>query len=503
MNRCLLNLSNISNSLRKPSLRLISSHNYPLINYNNLRYFSNKSKYENDKKPNEEDKSSLPLLKTNYKSTSSNSDQFITCTIINNKGKITDIFKKFKKWEFLQKNELYPRDLRKIDSSNIDIIPSIAVKPGKCIIVNLLHIKTLIKCDEVMIFDTSSSDENKANTNYMSNLLYELEGRLTLNNNNNNCSSNNNTQTTPFELQVLETIMMNILGVLDKQCKEIELECGSVLKNLENQIDREKLKDLLIKSKSLSTFHQRCLLIRDVLDELLETDEDLQGMSLTLLSNQDIDTIDNAELEKASGNCEMMLETYYYQFNELVQRLDTLITNIKSTEDIVNIMLDSNRNSLMLFELKVTIYTLGFTIATLLPSFYGMNLKNFIEESEYGFAGVFLFSCLMAYIITFFNFKALRSVTRLTLMNNHTGQKTEKHFINAENLINKNLLKTKLFSENIKQKLMSKWFFKKKFNSDKSINKMNKLDMEFKKRQIQNYQLNLKRKKPLDWFKDL
>lgn len=447
---------------------------------------------------NKEDlKSAMPLFKAKYKAVSANNDQYITCTIINEQGKITDIFKKFKKWDFLQKNELYPRDLRKIDSSNIDIIPSIAVKPGKCIIVNLLHIKALIKSTEVMIFDTSSSDENGTNTSYMSNLLYELEGRLSV-------AGTSSSHVIPFELQVLETIMMNILGVLDKECKEIELECGSVLKNLENQIDREKLKDLLIKSKCLSTFHQRCLLIRDVLDELLETDEDLQGMSLTLLADKELDKIDHAKLEKASANCEMMLETYYYQFNELVQRLDTLITNIKSTEDIVNIMLDSNRNSLMLFELKVTIYTLGFTIATLLPSFYGMNLKNFLEESEFGFAAVFAFSCLMAYIITFFNFKALRSVTRLTLMNNHTGQKTEKHFINAENLINKNLLRTKLFSENIKQRLNKFWFFKRNRDSEnRTVNKLKNFDNEFKKRRLQNYQLNLKRKKPLDWFKDL
>lgn len=227
-------------------------------------------------------------------------------------------------------------------------------------------------------------------------------------------------------------------------------------KNLENQIDREELKDLLIKSKDLSTFYQRCLLIRNVIDELLDTDEDLEGMSLTLLNSENINKI---KIEKASGNNEMMLETYFYQFNELVQRLDTLITNIKSTEDIVNIMLDSNRNSLMLFELKVTIYTLAFTIATLIPSYYGMNLKNYIEESEYGFFGVVGVSVLMAYIITFFNFKALRSVTRMTLINNHSGKKTQKHIINAENIINRDLLKTEMLHNRIRDLLFSPFSF--------------------------------------------
>ncbi|KAF0272941.1 hypothetical protein FOG51_02233 [Hanseniaspora uvarum] len=448
--------------------------------------------------------SSLNLLKPKFtKPKNLNNDQYINCTTIDKNGKIKDIFKEYKKWDFLQTNGLYPRDLRKIDSSNIDIIPSISIKPGKCILVNLLHIKALIKYNEVVIFHTTEN-----NINNMSSLLYQLEGRLSILKNVNKPVNKNVTDALPFELQVLEVILMHIMNVLDKQCKTLELNCGHVLKNLENQIDREQLKDLLIKSKDLSMFHQRCLLIRNVIDELLDTDEDLEGMSLTLLNT---DIIDKANLEKASGNNEMMLETYFYQFNELVQRLDTLITNIKSTEDIVNIMLDSNRNSLMLFELKVTIYTLGFTIATLIPSYYGMNLKNYIEESEYGFFGVLAISCIMAYIITFFNFKALRSVTKMTLINNHSGKRTKQHILNAENIINKDLLKTSLFNEKFKTNWLSPFEIiknigkskKKAIEEKKAVNKLKQLDYEMNQRKLRGFHSQLRSKKPTDWFKKI
>ncbi|KAL6935363.1 related to Mitochondrial inner membrane magnesium transporter mrs2 [Hanseniaspora guilliermondii] len=485
---------------------LLHRYHYKLNYKSYLRQTSHLNIFHHIRKQHEKigNRSSLNMLKPKFtKPKNLNNDQFINCTTIDKNGKIKDIFKEYKKWDFLQNNGLYPRDLRKIDSSNIDIIPSISIKPGRCILVNLLHIKALIKYNEVIIFDTSEN-----NINNMSSLLYQLEGRLNILNSVENPTKRNVTDSLPFELQVLEVILMHIMHLLDNQCKTLELSCGQVLKNLENQIDREELKDLLIKSKDLSTFYQRCLLIRNVIDELLDTDEDLEGMSLTLLNSKNINKVD---MEKASGNNEMMLETYFYQFNELVQRLDTLITNIKSTEDIVNIMLDSNRNSLMLFELKVTIYTLAFTIATLIPSYYGMNLKNYIEESEYGFFGVMSVSCLMAYIITFFNFKALRSVTRMTLINNHSGKKTQKHITNAENIINKDLLKTEMFHNKIKDFLLTPFTYLKNFKQrnkkvieeKRTINKLKQLDQEMNQRKLRGFHSKLKTNKSTDWFNKL
>lgn len=45
-------------------------------------------------------------------------------------------------------------------------------------------------------------------------------------------------------------------------------------------------------------------------------------------------------------------------------------------------ILDANRNSLMLLDLKFSIGTLGIGSGAFIASLYGMNLKNFIEESD-------------------------------------------------------------------------------------------------------------------------
>lgn len=317
---------------------------------------------------------------------------------------------KFPKWAFLKDHNLYPRDLRKIDTTSVDVIPSIMVKPT-CILINLLHIKALIQKDSVFVFDTSNSEAAMK----LGVLMYDLESKL---------STSANTAHTAqlYEHRALESILMNVMTSLETEYKQHYSICGMILKDLEDEINRDKLRDLLIKSKNLTSYYKKSLLIRDVLDELLDSDEDLAGMFLSVHKTENDDFAD----------LEMLLETYYKQCDEYVQQSETLIQDIKSTEEIVNIILDANRNALMLFELKVTIYTLGFTIATLVPAFYGMNLKNFIEDSNWGFGCVFVFSVVSALAVTCSNFRALRSVKRLTMMNSHTGVSSTKHAINTK-----------------------------------------------------------------------
>lgn len=51
---------------------------------------------------------------------------------------------------------------------------------------------------------------------------------------------------------------------------------------------------------------------------------------------------------------ELLLEAYVKQVDGIVQEADQLASNMRNTEEIVNIILDANRNSLMLLDLKVS-----------------------------------------------------------------------------------------------------------------------------------------------------
>jgi len=117
----------------------------------------------------------------------------------------------------------------------------------------------------------------------------------------------------------------------------------------------------------------------------------------------------------------------------------------------------------------------------------------------------------MAYIITFFNFKALRSVTKMTLINNHSGKRTKQHILNAENIINKDLLKTSLFNEKFKTNWLSPFEIiknigkskKKAIEEKKAVNKLKQLDYEMNQRKLRGFHSQLRSKKPTDWFKKI
>ena len=340
-------------------------------------------------------------------------DLYVSCTIFNSKGDITAVSKKYPKMQFLKENHLYPRDLRKIDTSSIDVIPMIMIRPSHAILVNLLYIKAIIQQDSVMVFDTSNPEV----ASKLGMFMYDLEQKLK--------SNSTHATSMPYEFRALESILVSVMSFLEAEIRLYIKQCGIVLSELEDQVDRKKLQELLIRLKQLLSFHQKAVLIRDVLEDLLENDEDLAGMYLsqpkqkpqqhTQWSKEILDSKVDEDLENYE-DLEMILESYYRQCDEFVQQAGSLLNDIKATEDIVNIILDANRNSLMLFELKVTVYTLGITVATLVPAFYGMNLKNYIEESNLGFGAVVVFSIIQGALFTWYNFKKLHKVQKLTIM---------------------------------------------------------------------------------------
>lgn len=90
----------------------------------------------------------------------------------------------------------------------------------------------------------------------------------------------------------------------------------------------------------------------------------------------------------------------------------------EKTTDIlysVKAILDANRNSLMLLDLKFSIGTLGMGSGAFIAALYGMNLKNFIEESDLGFLGVSAWSFLFAALVCGWGLQKLRKVQRVSM----------------------------------------------------------------------------------------
>lgn len=322
-------------------------------------------------------------------------DDYLRCTEFDREGNVTVVSGEFKKTELCTKHGLLPRDLRKIWVPST-IVPHILVRKNS-ILVNLLHIRALIKADTVLLFDVYGSHDSYTQSVFM----YDLEGKLR--------QGSKAMGGLPYEMRALEAILISVTAALEAEMRVLQGLVVQLLGELEEDIDRDQLRQLLIYSKKLSTFEQKAKLIRNAIEEILDADDDLADMYLT---------------EKLQGNerpmeehteVEMLLESYHKICDEIVQITSNLVSSIRSTEEIVNIILDANRNSLMLLDLKFSIGTLGIGAGTFIAGLYGMNLTNFIEESDFAFLGVSAWAVVFSAIICGYGLHKLRRTQRLSM----------------------------------------------------------------------------------------
>ena len=59
---------------------------------------------------------------------------------------------------------------------------------------------------------------------------------------------------------------------------------------------------------------------------------------------------------------ELLLESYLKQTEEIANVASRLISNLRSTEDVVQLHLDLSRNALMWFDIRLTMITLSTSI---------------------------------------------------------------------------------------------------------------------------------------------
>lgn len=208
---------------------------------------------------------------------------------------------------------LLPRDLRKIDSS---VLPHILVRPS-AILISLLHLRVLIKADRVLVFDAYGSTDSYTQSVFM----YDLEGKLRQ-------KQAQSAGALPYEFRALEAVLISVTSGLEGEFEGVREPVVRVLRALEEDIDRDKLRHLLIYSKKLGTFEQKARLVRDAIDDLLEADDDLAAMYLTERA-KGIQRAENDHQE-----VEMLLESYHKVCDEIVQASGNLVTGIRNTEEV-------------------------------------------------------------------------------------------------------------------------------------------------------------------------
>ncbi|KAJ2156850.1 magnesium ion transporter [Coemansia sp. RSA 552] len=322
-------------------------------------------------------------------------DLTLRCTELDKHGNITVRAGEFQKSELCAQHGLQARDLRKIDSKFVNQMPAILVR-RHAILVNLLHTRALIEADRIVLFDSIGSPSSYN----QSTLVYELQERLR----SGVAAAGEPAQ--PFEFRALEAVLISVVSSLQSDEEVLVNLVQTLLAYLEESVDRSKLRELLQYSKRLSRFEQRVLNIRDAIEEVLEQDEDLAAMYLTQKLRGCQRARDDHE------EVELMMETYLKQVEEIVNHIESVSSHVRTTEDVVNIILDSQRNSLLLLEIRLTILTVALSSGTFVSGLFGMNLVSTLETHPNAFVAVSSIALVAITTLTFVGLRAMRKVLR-------------------------------------------------------------------------------------------
>jgi magnesium transporter len=82
-------------------------------------------------------------------------------------------------------------------------------------------------------------------------------------------------------MKALESMLMHGITDLELELQSQLNGLNQILGELENHIDRDLLRTLLIRNRAMVKFHQKCNLVRLAIEDVLENDEALIGLYLT------------------------------------------------------------------------------------------------------------------------------------------------------------------------------------------------------------------------------
>jgi magnesium transporter len=96
-------------------------------------------------------------------------------------------------------------------------------------------------------------------------------------------------------------------------------------------------------------------------------------------------------------------------------------TNIHQTQEIIELILDSSRNSLLSLDLKVSIGTMGLGGGALIASLFGMNLTTGLEHHPHAFSVATVSCGIVAIAISVYALKRLKSLRKVGLASGAFG----------------------------------------------------------------------------------
>jgi magnesium transporter len=186
------------------------------------------------------------------------------------------------------------------------------------IIINLLHLRVLIKRDRVVLLTANGPRPSHAQYAF----LHDL-GRKSR-------QKENGGHDLPYEFRALESVLVSVISQLESDLESLRNPLKILLAELEQDIDPDKLRLLLLLSNRARRLEQTATLVRDVIEELLDSEDRLMALHLT-------NRVPIARGHVEAGDyrdAELLLDSYYKLCNEIVHETQMLVSQTSTTDEM-------------------------------------------------------------------------------------------------------------------------------------------------------------------------
>jgi magnesium transporter len=191
-----------------------------------------------------------------------------------------------------------------------------------------------------------------------------------------------------FELQSVDAVLSSVVKMLADDSLSLRKKIFHVMEELRGDGTssipgdhvQEQLRILKDRAREMEGRVQGFV---RAINQILDDEEDMALMNLSrLITNPErfIQPVSQDVLNEESDEPELILEVYLQQALSEVNALVLLKGNITNTEELVSLQMDTIRNRLLYINTVVSAVSLSVTVASLVGSLFGMNLKNHMED---------------------------------------------------------------------------------------------------------------------------
>lgn len=276
--------------------------------------------------------------------------------------------------------QLKERELNIINNKRLYAISELLIKED-ALVLKLDYIKAIINKNTVILFDILNNDAESFSLYLHTKLKDKSEST--------------------FELNILESILSHLGSTYDLFLQNKMTIFLNLIQNITKNVDnRTNFNNLVKIHNELVTFQTKVNDIKRVIEELLESDEDMADIYISR-SNNPVDNHDEVEL---------ILENYEKHMQEILNEISGMLKELDINQKVMDLNYADNRNKIALLNLKVSYITLVIAIISLVPSIFGMNIVNKTEDNFGAFIGIFvlIFIAVVGSLGTFYTLEFLK-----------------------------------------------------------------------------------------------